>query len=140
MKKQIIILVFGILTVCTAFASNIPQRDRIPDTVAYELIFMATAGDQTILDRVELSPKDRVVAASIIAEFNFDRQAHIDALNARHETLEQFQRRRDQLVMTARAQLHARLSKVGMTRFDAFVQHEKSKMREREHQFVGFES
>jgi len=139
MQKQLIALLLLTHTLIPAIAASTPQRVHIPDKVAYELVFIATAEDQTILDRVELSPKDRLIAATIISEFNLDRQAHIDALNARHETLQQFQNRRDQLVMTARAQLRARLSKVGMTSFDAFVQREKSKMREQVPPPVGVE-
>lgn len=140
--KSIALLLAALLMIPTLLA-NTPNAQDIPTPVAYELVLTDAARNPTALvDNVGLTGKDWVTATAIIVAFNFDKRAHVDALNAQHETFEQFRQRCDELVAAARAQLRAKLTKAGMAKFDSYVDREKSHMQRHvgDRPLAGFES
>ena len=128
--KKITLFLFCTTALASALGINAPHSEKIPDSIAYELVLTNAAPNPTLLiAAVGLTGSDRTSAEKIIKDFAFDKQAHTDALKAGHENFEQYRNKCHELVSFARVQLKAKLTRAGAIRFDTYVQHEKIHMQ-----------
>ncbi len=123
--------------------------ELIPDNTAYRLYFVMTSRPTTPTDsqkyhqhlqlaKVRLTDADEQVAVNILATFYTQYQSLIATYNAtataalargEEPNVNALRSQRDQLVQSTHDTLQNALSSTGWSLLDAFVQHEKTKMK-----------